>query len=64
MIIRPHNKSVIVWPEDPDDGVSEKPILIECYSDVISIAQGDNVININYYTVQEFVKELKKCQPK
>lgn len=64
MIITPYQNSVIVWQEDPEDGVAEKPILLESYSDVISIVQGDNSICLNYHVVAEFCKALKKCSPK
>jgi hypothetical protein len=63
MIIKPHKNSLIVWQEDPEDGVAEKPVLLECYNDVIAMTQGDNTINLNYETVAEFCKALKKCEP-
>jgi hypothetical protein len=63
MTIKPYKNSIIVWQEDPVEGVAEKPVLLECYSDVITLTQGDNTINLNYETVAEFCKTLKKCEP-
>lgn len=35
-------KSVVFWPEDPEESVAEKPIIIELYHDIFQIKQGKN----------------------
>ena len=52
----------IIWQECDDDSISEKAILIEAYSDVISIQQEDSSVNLNYESVDEFCKLLKKIK--
>lgn len=54
--------SIAFWPEDPDDGVSEKPIILGMYRNVISIEQNGESINLNYSNVAEFCKALKQCK--
>ena len=60
MITKPYKDSIILWQEDPEDGVAEKPILVEPYSDVISLTQGDNSISLNFHHVNELIKVLKQ----
>jgi hypothetical protein len=54
--------SVIFWPEDPIEGVAEKPIVIEMYNDCIQVKQVNNYINIQYDSIKEFVKLLKQIK--
>lgn len=53
------NDPVIVWQEEPNDGIAEQPLLVESYSDVISITQREASININFGSVDELCKLLK-----
>jgi hypothetical protein len=52
----------IIWQNGPEDGISEKAILIEAYTDVISIQQQEGSININYESVDELCKLLKQLK--
>lgn len=59
MTSKPYKNAIILWQEDPEDGVAEKPILIEYYNDVISLTQEDNRISLNYESVKELISCLK-----
>ena len=62
-MIEPTSKeSYIVWQNDPQDGVAEPALLIEKYLDTVSITQKDNCINVNYESIDELCKLLKKIQ--
>jgi hypothetical protein len=66
MTTKTKGSDYIIWQVEPEDGVSEKPILIECYSDIVSITQEDSSINLNYESIDELcklLKEIKKRQP-
>lgn len=64
MIQKPYKESTIIWQEDPEDGVAEKPIVVEEYHDVILLSQNGESINLNFHTIPEFIKVLKQCQKK
>ena len=64
MIQKPYGESTIILQEYPEYGVAEKPIVIEQYSDVISLSQNGESINLNYHMVNEFIKVLKRCGKK
>lgn len=49
-----------MWQTDPEEGVAEPAILIENYSDTIALTQNGSVINLNYESVDEFCKHLRK----
>lgn len=56
--------SITFWPEDPDDpddGVAEKPIVIEIYSDSICLEQRGNSILIQRENVDEFIRAIRKA---
>jgi hypothetical protein len=53
--------SLIIWQEQ-EEGVPEPAILFEPYGDVIAITVEDNVININYESVDEICKALKNLK--
>lgn len=57
-------KSVVFWPEDPEESVAEKPIIIELYHDVFQIKQKDSYINLNYESIKEFCKLLRSLEDK
>lgn len=52
----------ILWQKDPEDGVAEKPILVEVYNDLLCISQEDNSVNLNYDSIDELCKLLKKLK--
>jgi hypothetical protein len=53
----------IIWQNVSEDlGVSEAALLVEKYSDVITITQEGRHININYETIDEVVKLLKQLK--
>lgn len=56
------DKTIIVWQE-VDDGIPEPALMVTPYSDTINITQGANSINLNYDTVNEFCKLLRKLRP-
>lgn len=65
MIVKTKGDDYIIWQEDPD-AVSGPSILVETYSDCISIQQKDQSISLNYESVDEFcklLKQLKQIQP-
>jgi hypothetical protein len=62
MIHKTKGDDYIIWQEDPNDGVAESAILVEAYSDIISFQQNDSSININYESVDEICKLLKKLK--
>jgi hypothetical protein len=62
MIQKTKGDDYIIWQPDPEDGVAEKAILVESYSDVITLQQNDQSININYESIDELCKLLKKLK--
>ena len=54
--------SITFWPEDPEDGVAEKAIVIELYSDCISLTQRGSDITIQRENVAEFIKAIKQAE--
>jgi hypothetical protein len=61
MTTKTKGSDYIIWQVEPA-GVSEKPILIECYSDIVSITQEDSSINLNYESIDELCKLLKEIK--
>lgn len=60
---------LILWQENKETGVGEPALAITAYSDVIQIEQGSvnggvQIININYDSVAELCRELRKTKPK
>lgn len=52
----------IIWQKGSDDGVAEKPIVLEIYTDVICLKQENQSINVNYESIDEFCKLLKSLK--
>lgn len=50
---------IVIWQEEEQDGIPEQPLIIESYSDVISLTQRDNSINLNYDSIDEVCRALK-----
>lgn len=57
-----HEESYTLWQEAGEDSVSEKPLIVSSYSDVICISQEGREINVNYESVNELCKLLKKLK--
>lgn len=56
--------AIVIWQEAPEDmGVGEPALLIEMYSDVLNITQGDNCISVNYEALKELCSVLKTAKP-
>lgn len=53
-----HPESKILWQENEIHG-PDQPIVIESYENVISLVQGENVINIQYTAVKDLIKIIK-----
>lgn len=54
--------SHIIWQQAEEDGIAEPAILVEPYNDVMQISQDGSVINLNYKSVDEFCKVLRKLK--
>lgn len=52
-------KTAFVFWQDQEDGIPEQAILINVYSDSILLEQGNNQINLDYESFNEFIKILK-----
>lgn len=50
---------VMFWPEDPEEGVAEKPIAIGVFSDALELRQGKHAVLVQLTAVDEFCKALK-----
>lgn len=55
-------KNTIVFWQTNTDGCAEEAIAIEPYQDVITLNQGDDLIRINYDSLDEFIKQLRKIK--
>lgn len=62
MTERTKGNDYIIWQNDPEDGISEKALLVEAYSYVVSISQEDRNINVNYESIDELCKLLKQIK--
>lgn len=54
--------AVILWQTDPEDAIAEPALLIESFSDAIRIGQKDQVINLNYESIDELIKVLRNLK--
>jgi len=52
--------SIVIW-QSQEPGVSEPAILIEPYSDVMRVTSEGGYIQINYESLEEFVKALRQA---
>lgn len=62
---RPVKKeSHIMWQNElPEgEGMSEQAILVETYNDMVQIIQDEQIINLNYESIDSFCKLLKKVK--
>jgi hypothetical protein len=52
----------IVWQQktDYDCGLPEPAILVEFMTDIVALTQEGQVINLNYETIEEFCRLLRK----
>lgn len=57
-----YKDSYTLWQTAPEDGIEEKPLIIEPYSDVISIKSNGESVNLNYESIPEFIKLLQKLK--
>lgn len=63
MITTNYKNSVILWQDDDEEGVTGEPaLLIEGYNDAVQIIQKDNQITLNYHSIKELIKALKKVE--
>lgn len=53
------SKSYTFWQTGPEDGIPEPAILIEVFSDCIGLFSDGNRINLNYSSLDEFIKQLR-----
>lgn len=53
--------SYVIWQE-VEDGVGEPALLIEPFHDCLQISQAGSVINLNYESVDELCKLLKRIK--
>lgn len=54
--------SHIIWQQTEEDGVAEPALLLEPFNDVIQLSQDGNVINLNYESLEELCKLLRKLK--
>lgn len=64
-MIDPSKYAVVMWQGEPQDGqgLAEPALLIEFYSDCISIKQDEDSVVINYESIPDLCK-LLKSRPK
>ena len=55
------HKVVVFW-QDPSEGVGEPAIVIKQYSDVVQLQCGKSVINITVTEVEQFIKALRESR--
>lgn len=55
-------KSFVMWQViNPEEGIAEPALLIEAFTDSIRITQDGQAISLNYESINELSKILKKC---
>jgi hypothetical protein len=54
--------SWVFWQRDDETGVGEEAILIEKYSDTISLTCNGHSINLNYDSLNELLKLLRRIK--
>lgn len=59
--IEPSENSVIFWQEYTEDDVGEPAILIEVYSDRISLHQDGECVSILKHELNDFIKALNEA---
>jgi len=52
--------SVVLW-QSQEDGLAEPAILIEPYYDVIRVGSSTGHIQLNYESLEEFIKALRQA---
>lgn len=57
-----HQHSSTFWQTGSEDGLPEDAIVIEGYKDTMALTQGSDVINVNYESLDEFIKELRRMK--
>lgn len=55
----PAKDSIVFWQTELENGVAEPAVLIEFYSDSVSLVQDGNRISLNNDSLSEFIKILK-----
>lgn len=53
---------LVFWQDNKEMGAGEPAILMEGYSDTIALTQDSSVINLNYDSLNEFIKNLRTLQ--
>ena len=51
---------IIMWPDDPPDGIAEPPITFKRYSDAVELRQGKKKILVQYHAIPEMIRALKE----
>lgn len=60
----PAKVSKVMWQQgDQDNNIGEPALLIEFYSDTVSITQEGRCINLNKETLPDFIKLLRNPPP-
>jgi hypothetical protein len=54
-----YKDSWTLWQTAPEDGLEEKPLILDCYSDVISIKCNGESVKLNYESIPDLIKLLK-----
>ncbi|WP_430897662.1 MULTISPECIES: hypothetical protein [unclassified Paraflavitalea] len=54
-------KAYVFW-QDQEDGIPNQAILINVLSDSILLEQGNDTINLDYDSLNEFIKILKTAK--
>jgi hypothetical protein len=54
-----YKSPVLVW-QDVEEGVGEPAIALDKYNDILVFKQADNEVNLNYETIPELCKTLKR----
>lgn len=55
-----NSNNKILWQSGQEDTPGEPAILIEGYSDIMTISQDGNYINLNYESLKDFIKNLRQ----
>jgi len=56
---KPAKDSVVLWQTSSEDGIAEPALLIEFFSDCVSIKQDGETLRITYESVADLCKLLK-----
>lgn len=54
-----YKESWTLWQTADEDSLEEKPLILECYGDVVSIKCNGESLNLNYESIPDMIKLLK-----